>query len=222
MSPGCVAGLRNPRRQLFQRREGWLPMTKVTAGITTSVDGYITGPDDGPGKGLGVGGERLHYWVFGGPWTYDDEPSGEATGEDARGWTPRWRGSARSSAAAGRTRRPVTGATRTRGGCRSSSSPTARRSSPTGGAFTFVDGVREGDRAGASRRRATRTSASMGGADVIRQALDAGLVDELTIIVAPVDPRRRQAPLRRLHQGRSSSSTSAYASRRTRPSSTTG
>jgi len=26
----------------------------------------------------------------------------------------------------------------------------------------------------------------MGGADVIRQALDAGLVDELTIIVAPV------------------------------------
>jgi dihydrofolate reductase len=26
----------------------------------------------------------------------------------------------------------------------------------------------------------------MGGADVIRQALDAGLVDELTIIIAPV------------------------------------
>src|SRR5436190_22983917 len=33
--------------------------------------------------GLGVGGERLHYWVFGGPWTYDSEPKGEATGEDA-------------------------------------------------------------------------------------------------------------------------------------------
>jgi len=45
-------------------------MTKVIAGITTSVDGYITGPDDGPGRGLGVGGERLHYWVFGGPWSY--------------------------------------------------------------------------------------------------------------------------------------------------------
>ena len=28
-------------------------MTKVLAGITTSVDGYITGPDDGPGEGLG-------------------------------------------------------------------------------------------------------------------------------------------------------------------------
>ena len=41
-------------------------MTKVLAGITTSVDGYITGPNDGPEKGLGEGGERLHYWVFGG------------------------------------------------------------------------------------------------------------------------------------------------------------
>ena len=58
-------------------------MAKVLAGITTSVDGYITGPDDGPGKGLGEGGERLHYWVFGGPWTYDSESKGEPTGEDA-------------------------------------------------------------------------------------------------------------------------------------------
>src|ERR671921_678046 len=57
-------------------------MTKVLAGITTSLDGYITGPNDGPGRGLGDGGERLHYWVFGGPWTYDEEPRGEATGAD--------------------------------------------------------------------------------------------------------------------------------------------
>ena len=26
-------------------------MTKVLAGITTSVDGYVAGPKDGPGKG---------------------------------------------------------------------------------------------------------------------------------------------------------------------------
>jgi dihydrofolate reductase len=57
-------------------------MTKVNAGITTSLDGYITGPDDGPGRGLGEGGERLHYWVFGGPWSYAEEPKGEATGAD--------------------------------------------------------------------------------------------------------------------------------------------
>src|SRR4051794_2260770 len=46
-------------------------MGKVIASITTSVDGYITGPDDGPEYGLGRGGERLHYWVMGGPWTYE-------------------------------------------------------------------------------------------------------------------------------------------------------
>jgi len=46
-------------------------MSKVIASITTSVDGYVTGPDDGPEFGLGRGGERLHYWVMGGPWTYE-------------------------------------------------------------------------------------------------------------------------------------------------------
>ena len=37
-------------------------MTIVAAAITISLDGYITGPNDGPGNGLGDGGERLHYW----------------------------------------------------------------------------------------------------------------------------------------------------------------
>jgi len=31
---------------------------------------------------LGVGGERLHYWVFGGPWRYDSPGRGEPTGTD--------------------------------------------------------------------------------------------------------------------------------------------
>jgi dihydrofolate reductase len=45
-------------------------MGKVIASITTSVDGFVTGPDAGAEYGLGKGGERLHYWVMGGPWTY--------------------------------------------------------------------------------------------------------------------------------------------------------
>jgi hypothetical protein len=52
-------------------------MGKVHASITVSVDGYVTGPEDGPGCGLGVGGERLHYGVFGGPWSYDSPGRGE-------------------------------------------------------------------------------------------------------------------------------------------------
>src|SRR5689334_24848720 len=65
-----------------ERRPGGNAMTRVAASITMSLDGYITGRNDGPGRGLGDGGERLHYWVFGGPWSYDQEPKGEATGAD--------------------------------------------------------------------------------------------------------------------------------------------
>lgn len=36
-------------------------MTKIAASITISIDGYITGPNDGPEAGLGERGERLHY-----------------------------------------------------------------------------------------------------------------------------------------------------------------
>jgi len=57
-------------------------MSRVVATITTSIDGYYAGPNDGPGKGLGEGGERLHYWVFGGPWSYDVEPDSEPIGAD--------------------------------------------------------------------------------------------------------------------------------------------
>jgi hypothetical protein len=57
-------------------------MGMVSAQISTSLDGYVTGPNDGPGRGLGDGGERLHYWVFGGPWSYDQPPTGEPTGVD--------------------------------------------------------------------------------------------------------------------------------------------
>ena len=33
-------------------------MTKVAAGITTSLDGYVTGPNDGPGRGPPFTGGR--------------------------------------------------------------------------------------------------------------------------------------------------------------------
>jgi dihydrofolate reductase len=39
-------------------------MTRVVADITVSIDGFVTGPDAGPGNGLGTGGEPLHRWVF--------------------------------------------------------------------------------------------------------------------------------------------------------------
>ena len=41
-------------------------MGKVIVDITMSLDGFVTGPNDGPGNGLGDGGRILHEWVFAG------------------------------------------------------------------------------------------------------------------------------------------------------------
>ena len=160
-------------------------MTKVIAAITTSVDGYIAGPDDGPGKGLGEGGERLHYWVFVGPWSYAEEARGEATGEDAE-----WLSDAMSRAGAVVAGRWMYEAARHWGDKNPWGVPvfivTHRpEEQPPGEEFVFVDGVE----AAVERARAAAGDKDVsvgGGADTIRQALEAGLVDELTIIVAPV------------------------------------
>ncbi|MFE2137083.1 dihydrofolate reductase family protein, partial [Streptomyces sp. NPDC059466] len=39
-------------------------MTRIIADISVSLDGYVTGPDPGPDAGLGIGGEALHTWAF--------------------------------------------------------------------------------------------------------------------------------------------------------------
>jgi hypothetical protein len=39
-------------------------MTRVTADIPVSLDGFVTGPDPSPDNGLGTGGEALHTWAF--------------------------------------------------------------------------------------------------------------------------------------------------------------
>jgi dihydrofolate reductase len=38
-------------------------MTTVKVDISMSLDGYVAGPDDGPEQPLGRGGEALHEWV---------------------------------------------------------------------------------------------------------------------------------------------------------------
>jgi dihydrofolate reductase len=160
-------------------------MTKVAASITTSIDGYITGPNDGPGRGLGDGGERLHYWVFGGPWSYEEEPRGEATGADKQFLDE---AISRGGAVVGG--RGTYEAAEAWGGHNPWGVPffivTHRPDEePPGKGFTFVNGLEEAiDRA---REAAGGKDVSvMGGADVIRQALRAGLVDELSISIAPV------------------------------------
>src|SRR5690349_8403357 len=56
-------------------------MGAVVVDITMSLDGFVTGPNDET-LGLGEGGEVLHYWVFGGPWTYDSQREMKPVGVD--------------------------------------------------------------------------------------------------------------------------------------------
>jgi dihydrofolate reductase len=160
-------------------------MTSVVAAITISLDGYVTGPNDGPERGLGDGGERLHYWVFGGPWSYEEEPRGEATGADKEYLD---RAMARAGAVVvGRGMYEAAGAW---GGHNPFGVPlfvvTHRpEDAPSEGGFTFVEGLDEAI-AGARQAAGEKDVSIGGGADVIRQALRAGLVDELAISIAPV------------------------------------
>lgn len=160
----------------------------VKAGITVSLDGYVTGPDDHAGQGLGIGGERLHYWVMGGPWTYETErePGAGMTDADRAYFDALIDGT--SAGLCGRGMYDSAGAW----GGRNPFGGTmvvlthriADQPDPSTG-FLMVNGFEE---ALAAARRAAGDSgvAIGGGADIIRQALTAGVVDELGITTAPV------------------------------------
>ena len=159
----------------------------VIATITTSVDGFVTGPDDRAGQGLGIGGERLHHWVMGGPWTYEGgHDTRAATGADRQHLDEL---TARMGAGVcGRGMYEAAGAW---GGTNPFGGPmfvvthrTEDAPDPSSG-FTFVEGVAEAVQR--AREVADGKDVSIaGGADVIRQALAAGLVDELALTTAPV------------------------------------
>ncbi len=163
-------------------------MGKVIAAITTSVDGYIVGPKDGPGCGLGVGGERLHYWVMGGPWTYADDGHGTdgMRGPDKEFFDALTEGM--SSGIVGRNMYEASGAW---GGTNPFPGTlivlthrTEDQPDPSTG-FLFVDGF---DAALAKARELAGDGvvALGGGGDLIRQGLTADVVDELAISTAPV------------------------------------
>ncbi|MEU3684495.1 dihydrofolate reductase family protein [Streptomyces sp. NPDC030592] len=148
-------------------------MTHIIADISISLDGYVTGPDPGPGNGLGTGGEALHTWAF------SDDPEERRIVRET---------TARSGAVgygAAEVGRPafvvVTG-----------SKPESVRL--TGLDWTFVT-TGLSDALAVARDRAEAASADrgedldvvlMGGGALIGSALDAGLVDVLSLHLAPV------------------------------------
>jgi dihydrofolate reductase len=165
-------------------------MGKVVADITTSLDGFIAGPNDGPELPLGEGGEHLHQWLFdlaswrephglaGGKTNRDSEVLDEAFKaagaivlgrrmfDNAHGWgeNPPFH-------------MPVFVLTHEARG------PEAKEGGTT---FTFVtDGIEsalEQARAAAGDRNVNVA----GGANTIGQFLQAGLLDEIQIHIAPM------------------------------------
>jgi dihydrofolate reductase len=161
-------------------------MGKVIASITTSVDGYVTGPEDGPEYGLGKGGERLHYWVMGGPWTYEGGHEFAMHGPDKEFFDD-----TTSTVSSGIVGRGMYDASGGWGGTNPFPGPlivlthrTEDQPAPEAG-FTFVSGL--DDALAQARTAAGSGDVSIGGgAEVIREALVAGQVDELVISTAPV------------------------------------
>lgn len=160
-------------------------MARIVSTITTSIDGYFVGPNDGPGNGLGDGGERLHYWVFGGPWSYDVESHGDAVGVDKEFLDEH----------VGRLGAVICGRTTYEaadhwGGTNPFPVPlfvvTHRPDEePPGAGFTFVPDFETA----LSRAKAVagdRDVSIMGGGSLIRQAFRAGVIEEFTHSIAPI------------------------------------
>jgi dihydrofolate reductase len=164
-------------------------MPKVAANISTSLDGYVAGPNDGPDNGLGDGGERLHQWVYGleswrerhglegGEASADAEVLEETfatTGaivlgkrmfDNARGWGEEPPFHMPVFVLTHEARDPV--------------------EKDGGTTFTFVEGIENA--VAAARAAAGEKDVSIGGgASVIQQAIAAGLLDELQIHLVPV------------------------------------
>ena len=158
-------------------------MGKVVASITTSVDGYVTGPDDGPRYGLGRGGQRLHHWVMG---AYDGGHDFAMHGPDKEFYDELV-----STVASGVVGRGMYDAAGAWGGTNPFPGPlfvlthrTADQPAAESG-FRFVADL-DSALAQAAGAAGDGDVAVGGGADVIRQALAAGKVDELIISTAPV------------------------------------
>jgi dihydrofolate reductase len=168
-------------------------MTRIIADISVSLDGFVTGPDPGPDNGLGTGGEALHTWAF------SDDPDDRRVLREA---------TARSGAVVlGRRLFDVVDGPNgwddeTCYGAREVGRPAfvVVTSSPpesvrlTGLDWTFVT-TGLPDAVTAARQRAEAASSAggkdldvvlMGGGATIGSALDAGLVDVLSLHLAPV------------------------------------
>ena len=149
----------------------------VILDISISLDGYVAAPNDRPGEELGEGGERIHDWALPSASELDREVLDETWGRagavisGARTFDVCFEGWGR--------RPPWDGPWFVL------SHENPARFARGGSAFRFVDGV-ESALARAQAAADGRHVVVMGGAGAARAFLNAGLVDELQLHVAPL------------------------------------
>lgn len=167
-------------------------MGKVMAGFSTSLDGFIAGPNDSPEQPLGEGGERLFEWFFSGD-TEFTMPSGGMTlklsRESAAAVTDVFRGT--GAIVSGRRMFDVANGW---GGRHPIDAPVfvVTHSVPEdwieqnkGAPFTFVtEGVKSAVEQ--AKQAAGDKIVGVGGANVAQQCLELGLLDEIYVQIVPV------------------------------------
>jgi dihydrofolate reductase len=164
-------------------------MTRVVTALAVSADGFIAGPNDGPGNPLGDGGERLFDWYTDGDTQSRFFPNFRLSAESARVFDE---GAARVGAIiSGRRTYEISNAWGGRGplpGVPLFVLTHAPPSDPPDSdpPYTYVtDGI--GDAVALAKKAASdqKVVALMGSAPV-REALAHGLLDEITLHVVPV------------------------------------
>ncbi len=166
-------------------------MSNTTCHMSISLDGFAAGPDQSRDHPLGKGGREVHLWHIG------DERA-TAADETAAGWLMRPRG----AYVMGRNMfGPVRGSWESEEEWRGWWGPTPPYHAPVfvltnyerepvemdgGTTFYFVTGGFDAAYAQAQEAAGDRGIDIAGGASTVRQALAAGVVDELTLDIAPV------------------------------------
>jgi dihydrofolate reductase len=165
-------------------------MGKVTTGLSMSLDGFIAGPNDGPGSPLGDGGERLFAWYSGGDTAYSlpgTEMVFMVSPQSAQ-----LLGEAHTNMGAFVTGRRTFDISNGWGGSPPLGVPTfvVTHSVPQewayqGSPFTFVTDGLESD-VEQARVVAGDKNVAVGAASIVQQCIRAGLLDEIHVDLVPV------------------------------------
>lgn len=163
-------------------------MTPVVTALSVSADGYIAGPNDGPGNPLGDGGLRLFQWYTDGDTQSAFYPDFKLSAASARVFDE---GAAAVGAViAGRRTYEISNAWGGRGPLPGVPlfvlTHTAPENAPTADPpYTFVSGIEEAVEQAKQATPEGKAVALMGSA-AVRQALAQGLLDQITLHQVPV------------------------------------